>query len=190
MITEQAVIEKAVGILNNGGVILYPTDTVWGIGCDPTNESAVQRVFDLKQRPTNKSMILLVDSPDRIQPYVRSLSPFAKRLLTESETPQTVILPEAFGFAPSVLPMQKTVAVRCPKHEFCLRLLRAFGKPLVSTSANLSGEPSARTYRELSERLMQGVDYVIPEQYEAGSTQKASRIILLNPDESLTVLRE
>ncbi len=183
------IIKQTVTVLNKGGLILYPTDTVWGIGCDATNEIAVQRVFKLKQRSETKSMILLIESPQMIQPYISSLTPFAQQLLTENETPQTVILPHAHGLAPSVLPPEKTVAVRCPKHEFCLHLLHAFGKPLVSTSANISGQPAACTYSDIHPLIIQGVDFIVPALYEKGATKKPSRIVTINKDDTLTLLR-
>lgn len=186
---DTSILDQTVAILNKGGLILYPTDTVWGIGCDATNEIAVQRIFKLKQRSETKSMILLIESPQMILPYVSSLTPLAKQLLMENNTPQTVILPNAHGLAPSVLPPEKTVAVRCPKHDFCLHLLKAFGKPLVSTSANISGQPAACTYSDIHPLIIQGVDFVVPAVYEKGATKKPSRIVAINKDNTLTVLR-
>lgn len=186
---QKSIIRETVAVLNQGGLILYPTDTVWGIGCDATNEKAVQRIFDLKQRPSTKSMILLIESPDKIQPYVSDLTSRMRCLLTENRIPQTVILPNASGLPHSLVASTQSIAVRCPKQTFCLQLLKAFGKPLVSTSANLSGQPTAALYTDISPLLLKGVDFIVPKRYEKGATKQPSRIIKIESDGSITVLR-
>ncbi len=183
------VVAKAVTVLKQGGIIIYPTDTVWGIGCDATNEQAVQRIFELKQRPESKSMIILVESVAHIKPYVWEITKHHQKLLEQSTVPQTVILPHAFGLAPAVMPLEKTIAVRCPKHVFCRALLRSFERPLVSTSVNISGEAPATTFSEINPKLMMDVDYVIPAVFESGATGKSSRIVTIDEAGKVIVLR-
>ncbi len=182
-------VDKALAVLERGGVIIYPTDTVWGIGCDATNEQAVRRIFELKQRPESKSMILLVASAVQIEPYVDAITQQHQDLLQQSNVPQTVILPRAHGLASSVMSVEKTIAVRCPKQVFCQALLRVFGRPLVSTSVNLSGELPATVFREINPSLLAGVDYIVPAEFEAGATRKSSRIVAVNANEQVVVLR-
>lgn len=185
----QQTVEKCVTLLKAGGVILYPTDTVWGVGCDAANERAVQRVFDLKQRAAAKSMILLIENPAAFQPYTHADMQRYTSLLTENTIPQTVIIPDVFGLASNVLPPEKTAAVRCPKHRFCQALLHAFQKPLVSTSANISGETPARALSDVSPQIYEGVDFVVPSIFDTHATGKASRIICINAAGGVDVLR-
>ncbi len=186
----QSVIAEVVTVLKKGGVIIYPTDTVWGIGCDATNEQAVRRIFDLKQRPESKSMILLVDSPDSLKPFISQLTDEYMSLLTTADMPQTVIIPQARELAPSVMPPEKTIAVRCPKHLFCQALLQEFGRPLVSTSVNLSGEKAAVKYTDINPILLSGVDYVVPMAFDIGATGKSSRIVALDAMGQMIILRD
>ncbi len=183
----ESVVTECVTVLKHGGIILYPTDTIWGIGCDATNETAVRRIFELKKRPDSKSMILLIDTPDMIKPYVNTLSEMSSRLLTDSSEPQTVIIPQAVNLAPSVMPPEKTIAVRCPNHLFCRRLLNVLGKPIVSTSANLSGMPAAITLSDIHPLLKKGVDYIVPAVFEENATGRPSRIVRV--DEAGNVVR-
>ncbi len=185
----KSVIAKAVLVLKQGGVIIYPTDTVWGIGCDATNEQAVKRIFRLKQRPEAKSMILLIEKATSILPYVDGITPQHQTLLEQTTVPQTVILPCAHGLAPSVMPPEQTIAVRCSNHLFCKRLLQAFGRPLVSTSVNVSGEKPAALFNDINPMLIAGVDYVVPAVFENGSTGKPSRLVALDSVGKLVVLR-
>ena len=133
-------IERAVEVLHRGGIILYPTDTVWGIGCDATDETAVERVYQLKRSCNKKGMIVLTESIDRVGCYFRNIPAVAWDLLECADKPLTLILPGACGVAKNLVPEEGTLAVRVPDHAFCRNLLHRFGRPLVSTSANISGE--------------------------------------------------
>lgn len=184
------IIAQTVCVLETGGLVLYPTDTVWGIGCDATNETAVQRIFQLKKRADNKSMIILSASPDDIEPYVDNLSMVHRLLLIDNTIPQTVILPKARRLASSVIPSEQTIAVRCPKHAFCQQLLTVFQKPIVSTSANISGETPPTTLSQINPAILNGVDLIIPEQYDIGSTHQPSRIVKTDENGLLIILRD
>ncbi|MBQ9090304.1 MAG: threonylcarbamoyl-AMP synthase [Alphaproteobacteria bacterium] len=184
------VILKAAHVLTKGGLILYPTDTVWGIGCDATNETAVQRIFRLKKRFNEKSMIILSASVKDIEPYVVTLSSLHRQLLSENTYPQTVILPNACRLAPSVIPLEKTIAVRCPQHDFCQRLLKIFQKPIVSTSANVSGEKTPTALSEITDTIRNGVDFIVPKRYDTNATKRASRIITIDENNQIIILRK
>lgn len=183
-------IEKAVEILRKGGVILYPTDTVWGIGCDATNNSAVERVCRIKNSQDKKSMLVLIDSLDNVSRYVGNVPSVAWDLMELSEKPLTLILPGAQGVAENLIPEEGTLGVRVPKHEFCQKLVRRLGRPLVSTSANISGEPTPMTFAEISQEIKDSVDMIIDTQYARGATNAPSSIIALGKTGEVKVIRE
>lgn len=170
-------IKEAVEVLRKGGVILYPTDTVWGIGCDATNEKAVQRVFEVKNRPNDKSLITLVDSPDRIQQYVSYMPEVAWDLLEASTEPLTVIYAGAKGFASGVVAKDGSVAIRVTKEKVSNDICYMLSRPLVSTSANISGEPLPSSFAEISEEVKKKVDYILPFRQKEKITNRPSRII-------------
>ena len=185
-------IQQALAVLKKGGIILYPTDTVWGIGCDATNAEAVARIFALKRRDDAKSMIVLLDRPEQVVRWVRDVPAVAWELWEASEgtNPLTLILPDGKGLADNLLPAEKTVAIRLVQNEFCRRLIHKLGRPLVSTSANISGEPTPSTYGQISAAIREGVDLVVdPSMEEASATHKASSIIRLDTDGSFTIIR-
>lgn len=183
-------IEKAVETLRRGGIILYPTDTVWGIGCDATNADAVDKVYKLKRSADKKGMIVLVDSIDNVARYFRSVPPVAWDLMELSDKPLTLILPSAAGVAKNLAPPENTLAVRVPQHEFCKALIRKLGRPLVSTSANISGEPAPIGYDDIAKEIFAGVDYAVSEKFEGHPTRKPSSIIQLGEGGEVTVIRE
>lgn len=182
-------IEKAVEVLKNGGLILYPTDTLWGIGCDATNEEAVQRIYDLKRSGDKKSMLVFVENLDRVLFYVDKVPDVAWDIFELAEKPTTLILPNAKGVAKNLIPEERTLGIRIPKHEFCHQLLYKFKKPIVSTSANFSGEASPIYFADIKREIREGVDMIINKKYEGSPTHAPSSIILLSEDSSVKVIR-
>lgn len=187
---DSADIQKAFDVLRSGGIILYPTDTIWGIGCDATNPAAVERIYKLKQRSDSKSMIVLVDVPGRIPSYVNDVPEIAWDLIELADKPLTVIFQKAKNLAPNLVAQDGTVGVRVVKHDFCQRLIQRFGKPIVSTSANVSGHPSPKKYSEIAEEIKDGVDYIVPEVYNAPLSDKPSSIIAVGEGGVIKVIRE
>ncbi len=183
-------IEAAVTVLNQGGVLLYPTDTVWGLGCDATNAAAVQRIFEIKQRAMRKSFIVLADSIAQIERYCPLLTDNMRHALRYGDRPQTVILPAVTGLASSVGADDGSVAFRIPKHDFCQALIRRAGYPIVSTSANFSGESTPVTFDSINPKLVTAVDGVVPRLWEKGGTGQPSRILLFERGGKMTVLRD
>ena len=184
-------LEQAVEVLRHGGVILYPTDTVWGIGCDATNRDAVARVYKIKEREDSKSMLVLVDSPEQLQAY--AVMPQAAREWRESGCadgrPTTVIYPAAHGLAENLLAEDGSIGIRISGEAFSQTLCRRLGKPIVSTSANISGQPTAHNYRQISKAIRLRVDYTC--RYRQDDERKAmpSRIVKIEADGKVTVLR-
>lgn len=183
-------IEQAVEVLRNGGVILYPTDTVWGIGCDATNAEAVAKIYALKRREDKKSMLVLCASADMIVRYVNKAPGIAFDVLEMATKPLTLILPGAVGVAANLIPEEGTLGVRVPDHDFCQRLLHRFGKPIVSTSANISGEAAAKTLAEVSREIIDGVDFVANPRCEGHPTKKPSSIIAFGEGGEVKIIRE
>ena len=186
---EQAVTE-AVRILREGGVILYPTDTVWGIGCDATNAEAVERIYHLKRSENKKSMLVLCATPDMVVRYVHKAPGIAFEVQELATKPLTLILPGASGVAANLIPEEGTLGVRIPDHAFCQAMLRKLGRPIVSTSANISGEDTPRNLAEISREIIDGVDYVVNPKFEGKPTGKASSILLFNEAGEFRIIRE
>ncbi|WP_283392021.1 L-threonylcarbamoyladenylate synthase [Millionella massiliensis] len=185
-------VQQALETLKRGGIILYPTDTVWGIGCDATNETAVARIFALKQRDDAKSMIVLLDRAEQVVRWVPDVPPIAWELweAAEGANPLTLILPGATGLAPNLIPAERTVGIRLVQNLFCQRLIHRLGRPLVSTSANISGQPTPVTFDAIPDAIRQGVDWIAdPSMEESTATHKSSSIIKLDMDGSFTILR-
>ncbi len=183
-------VEEAVAVLRRGGVILYPTDTVWGLGCDATNAEAVAKVFEIKQRSDSKSLITLVSDADMLGRYVRQIPPMAIELLEVNDKPMTIIYPGAMGLAPAVIAEDGTAGIRIPMHEFCVALIRRLRKPLVSTSANISGLPAPSTYSQISPEIISAVDWVADPVYEQGATGTASQIIKVGLHGEIAIIRK
>ena len=173
-------IDAAAEVLRKGGLILYPTDTVWGIGCDATNEEAVARIYALKRSQNKKSMLVLCASADMIAFEVQEMA----------TSPLTLILPGAAGVAANLIPEEGTLGVRIPDHEFCQGLLRRFGRPIVSTSANITGEPTPKRLPEIAREIVDGVDYVVNPRFEGRPTGKPSSIIAFTEDGGVKVIRQ
>lgn len=182
-------IEKALQVLKEGGLILYPTDTVWGIGCDATNAQAVEKIYALKRRTDKLSMIVLVDSPDNLVRYVRQVPEVAWELIEVGDKPLTLIMPEGVGVSENLLPPEKSIAIRIPNHKFCQALLRKLRRPLVSTSANISGEATPMRYTDISQEIVSGVDFVVDPSCEGEPTCKPSSIIKLGLGGEFTIIR-
>ena len=154
-------INKALEVLKSGGIILYPTDTIWGIGCDATNEDAVKKVFSLKGRDESKSLIVLLDNESKLQSYVQEVPEIAYDLIEYAEKPLTIIYSGAKNLAKNVINQDGSVGIRIVKHPFCQQLVQRFRIPVVSSSANVSGKPSPRNFNEIDEEIIRGVDYVV-----------------------------
>ena len=185
----QKAVEKCVEVLRAGGIILYPTDTIWGIGCDATNEEAVQKVYALKRSQDKHSMLCLCRDADMIVRYVNRAPGIAFEVMELSDKPLTAILPGATGVAPSLIPETGTLGVRVPQHDLCQALLRKFGKPIVSTSANISGEPTAKRLKDVDEAIINGVDYVVHPRLEGKPTLKPSSIIAFGEGGEVEIIR-
>ncbi len=183
-------IKKAVEAMRLGGVILYPTDTVWGIGCDATNAEAVERVYQIKHRNDAKALICLVDSEARLQRYARSLPAVAWDLLTLSTTPTTVILDGIWGLAANLYAEDGSLGIRITQENFSKNLCYAMQKPVVSTSANISGMPPASNYCDISPDLLSAVDYVCQSRRNEHLPHKPSSIIKLTNDGTITIIRK
>lgn len=184
-------ISKALQILRDGGIILYPTDTIWGIGCDATNDAAVKRVYALKQREDNKSMIVLMDSADRMFSYIDEIPEIADQLIEVAEKPLTLILNGAKNLAPSVVNQSDgSIGIRVVKDEFCHKLIQRFRKPIVSTSANISGTPSPSIFDEIDEQIIEGVDYVVKHKQTDLMKSLPSGIIKVGKDGGISIIRE
>ena len=199
------ILAEAVKVLREGGVILYPTDTIWGIGCDATNPEAVAKVYGIKKRPDSKSLVLLADSLDMVGRYVREIPDIAVQLVEVNDRPMTIIYPDAIcGKAPAegskavadrhflaynAVAEDGSVGIRVPMNEFCRNLCYKLGRPVVSTSANLSGEPSPERYSQIPQEIISAVDYVVESYLERDSQGKASQIIKVGLRGEIQIIR-
>ena len=189
--------EAALSALHSGGIILYPTDTVWGLGCDATNGHAVHRIAQLKGRADSQNFILLVGSVAQIECYIEQMPQIAYSLIEVSDTPLTIIYPKARsaaqhpdGLAPQVIAPDGSVAIRVVQHPFCRSLLQTFRKPIVSTSANFTGQPAPATFSHIDPELLKQVDYCVASSFEAPATGKPSSIIKLGINGQVQIIRK
>ncbi|KAA6323084.1 Threonylcarbamoyl-AMP synthase, partial [termite gut metagenome] len=173
-------IKEACRILHEGGIILYPTDTVWGVGCDATNPEAVRKVYEIKQRTDSKAMLILVDSPVKIDFYVKDVPQIAWDLIALADKPITVIYSGARNLAPNLLAEDGSVGIRVTNEDFSKRLCQQFRKAIVSTSANIGGQPSPANFSEISEEIKSHVDYIVAFRQDDTSRSKPSSIIKLD----------
>ncbi len=176
--------------MNEGGVILYPTDTIWGIGCDATNEEAVRRVYEIKRRSDSKAMLVLVDSPVKVDFYVQDVPEVAWDLIEVADKPLTIIYSGARNLASNLIAEDGSVGIRVTNEEFSKRLCQQFRKAIVSTSANISGQPSPVNYSEITEELKSMVDYVVGYRQEEMGHPKPSSIIKLDKGGVIKIIRE
>ncbi len=183
-------IKKAIDVMRNGGVILYPTDTIWGIGCDATNEEAVKKVYEIKKRADSKALICLVDSEAKIDFYVEDVPPVAWDLIELSTKPLTVIYDGARNLAPNLLAEDGSVGIRVTNEEFSKQLCFRFRKAVVSTSANISGEPSPKSFADISDEIKNAVDYIVGVRQNEKGGVKPSSIIKLGAGGVVQVIRE
>ena len=183
-------VDEAVRVLREGGIILYPTDTVWGLGCDATNAEAVDRIYRLKRSENKKSMLVLCASADMVVRYVNRAPGIAFEVMEMATSPLTLILPGATGVAANLIPDEGTLGIRVPDHEFCRRMLRALQRPVVSTSANISGEATPAGLQEVSREIIDGVDFVVNPRFEGKPTRKASSIIAFGEGGEVRIIRE
>lgn len=182
-------INKAVEVLQEGGVIVYPTDTIWGIGCDATNEKAVSKIYDLKRRVENKTMIILIHEKESLENYVEEIPPIAYDLIDSWEKPLTIVYEGAKNLAKSLIRDDNTVAIRVSRDEFSQKLIEKLGKPLISTSANESGEPAPLFFRSIEHKILDRVDHVVGIYHDTMNEVKPSTIIRLHKDGNFDVIR-
>lgn len=183
-------IKKCVEILRQGGLILYPTDTIWGIGCDATNAEAVQKVYKLKRREDNKAMLALLDSVNSLERYVLDVPEIAYELLDVAVAPLTIIYDNGYNLASNLLGENHSVGIRITNEEFSKTLCKRFRRPIVSTSANISGEPAATNFKDISNEIKNGVDYIVNYRRDDNSKHRASSIIKLGADGVIKILRK
>lgn len=182
-------VQKAGQILQSGGTILYPTDTIWGIGCDAGRQESVQNIYQIKQRTDFKSMLVLVDGIPMLRDHIAYLPPQAMDILEQVTKPTTIIYPGAQNLAKSLLAPDGSIGIRITSDSFCRKLIRFTGKPIVSTSANISGDPSPGTYNQISDHIRKQVNYVVDWRRDETTPSTPSAIIKLEEDGSITTLR-
>ena len=183
-------IKKACQVMREGGVILYPTDTIWGIGCDATNEEAVRRVYEIKRRADSKAMLVLVDSAVKVDFYVQDVPEVAWDLIELADKPLTIIYSGARNLAPNLLAEDGSVGIRVTSEEFSKRLCQQFRKAIVSTSANVSGQPSPQNFSEISDEIKAAVDYIVDYCREETTQAKPSSIIKLDKGGVIKIIRQ
>ena len=204
MYTEEC--KRAVDTLRAGGVLLYPTDTVWGLGCDATDPEAVARIFRIKNRSDSKSLVLLASDLDMVARYVKEIPEMAVQLVEVNDRPMTIIYPGAiaadapaegekpvadrYRLAHNVVAEDGSVGIRIPKMDFCIEMVRRLGRPVVSTSANISGEPTPKNFSEISQQIRDAVDYTVDPALEKGATGQSSSIIMVGLDSSIKIIRK
>lgn len=183
-------INKALEVLKQGGLILYPTDTIWGIGCDATNKEAVEKVYALKQRTESKSLIVLVDNDSKLLSYVREVPEIAYDLIEYAEHPLTIVYSNAKNLAENAINEDGSIGIRVTSHAFCKELIQRFRKPIVSTSANISGQKSPANFSEIDEEIINGVDYVVDFEQQDLTIKRPSTIMKLEPDGKFAFIRK
>jgi L-threonylcarbamoyladenylate synthase len=182
-------IAKALKVVLDGGIILYPTDTIWGIGCDATNTEAIKKIYALKQRDEAKSMIILLDTDNKLESYIREVPSIVYDLIEYAEKPLTLVMPGAKNISPALIAADGSVGVRVAKHDFCQQLIQRLRKPLVSTSANISGKPSPQYFSQIEQEIIDGVDYVVDLDQHSKEIKDPSTIMRLEPDGRFEFLR-
>ena len=183
-------IKKAIDVMKQGGVILYPTDTIWGIGCDATNEDAVRRIYEIKRRDDSKAMICLVDSADRLARYVRDVADVTWDMMDLTTKPLTVIFPNVLGVAKNLMAEDGSVGFRVTNEEFSHELCYRYQKPIVSTSANISGQPTARKFDEISDEIKNAVDYVVRYNQRCKEKHQPSSIVKIDKKGLFEIIRQ
>lgn len=182
-------VNKCCALLEEGKVIIYPTDTIWGIGCDATNAKAVERIFEIKERPSGKGLIVLVDSIEMLKEYVNNFPSVAPDIIKSAKNPLSIIYSESKGLAKNVS-ADDTVCIRVVDNDFCKALINKLGRPITSTSANLTGDAAPAIYAEITEHVKSSVDYVVGLYHDVLAKPKASTIIRLYEDNNFEVIRQ
>ena len=196
----EEILAEALKTLRDGGTILYPTDTVWGLGCDATNPEAVAKIFKIKQRSDSKSLVLLASDLDMVAKYVKEIPSIAVDLVEVNDAPMTIIYPGAIAgeegaagdrwhLAHNTVAADGTVGIRIPLMEWCRQLVFKLGRPIVSTSANISGEPTPQRFSDIPQEIKDAVDFVVPPSFDTDSTGKASQIIKVAMDGQVEIIR-
>jgi L-threonylcarbamoyladenylate synthase len=183
-------IKKSLEILNKGGIILYPTDTIWGLGCDATNFEAVKRIYSVKKREDSKSMLVLLDSEKFLNFYIKEVPEIAYQLIEVSDRPLTIIYPGARNLAPNLIASDGSIGIRIPNDEFCRQLISNFKKPVISTSANISGGKSPTNFNEISKEIINAVDFVVEWRQDDLSKSQPSSIIKLSSKGEVEIIRK
>lgn len=197
----EEILAEALRTVREGGTILYPTDTVWGLGCDATNPEAVARIFEIKRRPDAKSLVLLAADLDMVAKYVREVPSIAVDLVEVNDAPMTIIYPEAvcgeegapgdrWHLAWNAVAADGSVGIRIPLAPWCLQLVHKLGRPLVSTSANISGEPTPQRFSEIPQAIKDAVDFVVPPSADTASTGRASQILKVGLRGEIEIIRK
>lgn len=182
-------IEKSLKVLGERGTLLYPTDTIWGIGCDATDTKAVEKIYQIKSRAEAKSLIILIDHIDKLSTYIEKVPEITEDLLASIENPVTIIYSNAKRLAPNVIAADGTIAIRIVKDDFCAELIRKFGKPIVSTSANISGLEAPAVFSQIAEEIKKAVDYIVTYKQDYYTRSKPSTIIRLRDNGLYTIIR-
>jgi L-threonylcarbamoyladenylate synthase len=183
-------VNNALGILQQGGIILYPTDTIWGVGCDAGNAAAIRKIYDLKQRDDSKSLIILLAEAKDIFQYVANPHPDIVHIINGFERPTTVIYEQAIGLPDNLINADGSIAIRITKDPFCKMLIKRLKKPLVSTSANVSGMPSPVSFESVSDAIKTGVDYIVKHRQDEVSDAMPSRILKIKEDGAFLYIRK
>ena len=183
-------IKKALETLRTGGIILYPTDTIWGLGCDPTNREAVKKIFGIKSRSASKSLIILVNNDDMLARYVKEIPDTARQLYSVSDSPLTIIYPQGKNLAEGVCNEDGSVGIRICNDDFCQELITRFRKPLVSTSANLTGLQAPQIFEEIDEEIIRSVAYVVKHRQDDWQKHSASPVIKIDKNGVISILRK
>ena len=189
MTFEEDIIESLI-TLRKGGIILYPTDTIWGLGCDPTSPSAVEKIFRIKSRERSKSLLILVNSEQMLERYVKDIPDIAFELTSVSDEPLTVIYKAGKNLATGVCSEDGSIGIRICRDEFCNELIKRFCKPIVSTSANFSGKPSPGNFSEIDDLLIEAADYVVKYRQDERRKYSTSPVIKLSPDGTIKIIRK
>lgn len=183
-------IVKAVEVLRSGGIILYPTDTIWGIGCDATNPAAVNRIFEIKQRQDAKSMLVLMENPNSLNSYISEVPEIAWELIEVADTPLTIIYPGAKNLAANLLAKDGSIGIRITNEAFTQQLIQRFRKPVVSTSANISGQKSPQNFSDISDEIKKSVDFIVEFRQDDPSRSTPSSIIKLGVSGQIEIIRK
>jgi L-threonylcarbamoyladenylate synthase len=189
-LTMNTEINKALQTIEDGGIILYPTDTIWGIGCDATNAAAIKKIYELKQRDDSKSLIILLAEAKDIFQYVANPHPDIVHIVSAFDRPTTVIYEQAIGLPDNLVSKDGSIAIRIIKDPFCKSLIKRLRKPLISTSANISGKPTPQTFDQIENIIKNGVDYIVDHRKEEQNDVPPSRILKILSDGSINVIRE